>query len=108
MALLHIEVLFLQKVMKIFEITPTISVCRPRRYSRAALPGIFGRAGSGRKPHSSSFTICAIVEIATAAELLLMKLCTLKPDSGAIVDEYLDFPAVYLLDRKHERVRGQI
>lgn len=73
-ALLRIEALFfLQKVKKLFEISPITSVCRPRRYSWVALPDIFGRAGSGRKLHPSSSTICAVVEIATAGGLLVMK-----------------------------------
>ena len=70
---LSIEVSFSSQKVKIFEITPITSVCRPRRYSQAALPDIFGRAGSGGKLYPSSFSICSVVEIATAGGLQLIK-----------------------------------
>lgn len=65
------EVLFsLQKVKKILEITPITSVCGPRRYSQAALADILGSTGSKGK---LCFSICSVVETATAGELQLMK-----------------------------------
>lgn len=67
---LTIDLLFsLQKVKKICEIIPIPSVCGPGRYSQAALPDIFGRAGSGGKLLCSSSRICSAVEIATAGAL---------------------------------------
>lgn len=67
---LGIEVTFsLQKVKKILEITPITSVCRPKGYSQAALPDIFGRAGSGEELYSSRLSICSVGEIATAGGL---------------------------------------
>lgn len=68
-----------QKVKRIFEITAITSVCRPRGYSQAALPDIFGRASSGGELDSSRLSICSVRETATAGRLWLMN--TLKPDS---------------------------
>ena len=77
---LSIDVSFsLQKVKRIFEITAITSVCRPRGYSQAALPDIFGRASSGGELDSSRLSICSVRETATAGGLWLMN--TLKPDS---------------------------
>ena len=67
---LSIDVSFsLQKVKRIFEITPITSVCRPRGYSEAALPDIFGRASSRRELDSSRLSICSVRETATAGGL---------------------------------------
>lgn len=65
------EVSFLlQKVKKLFAITPITSVCRPRRQSQAALPDIFGKAGSGRGPYFSQLSICSVGGRATAGDLV--------------------------------------
>lgn len=58
----------LQKVKKISEIAPITSVCGPRRHSQAALADILGRAGCKGK---LCFSICSVVETATAGGLLV-------------------------------------
>lgn len=54
------------------ELMPILSVCRPRRYSQAAFPGIFGRT-SLEKSYPSSLSICSVIEIAEAQEFSLIK-----------------------------------
>lgn len=101
----HAEQKFYYPCRKLrIEMAPITSACRSRRYSRAALPDIFGRAIFGGKLHPFSVSICSVVEIATAGGLYLKKILYFK--MWTIVEGYLDFSAVDLSSRKHGKGRS--
>ena len=73
-----INVLFLHKVKNILEVTPITSVCRPRRYSQAALSDVLVRIGSGEQLYPSCFTMWSVVDIAATGGRLLIKILYCK------------------------------